>query len=355
VFEDLLRGWGGEGLTTRFDAPTGTWMFVGVHSTALGPGFGGTRMKVYASPELALRDVLRLSEAMTAKNALAGLPFGGGKAVLGVPHLPAPGSEERRRLMLRYGGFVDALKGAYVTAADMNTGPEDLDVVAERTPHVMGRSPGAGGAGDSGPATATGVFHGIRAACARAFGSPDLRGRTVAIQGVGSVGGHLAELLAEAGARLTLADAVADRARDLADRLQTATADASEVMGVACDVLSPCATGGILNARTIPRLACRVVAGAANNQLEEAADADRLAASGVLYAPDFVVNAGGVLHLAGSERLGWDTAEMQARLAGIGGTLEEVFARAERDRITTAEAADRMAAARIDAAGVDHP
>jgi glutamate dehydrogenase/leucine dehydrogenase len=348
MFEEQLGRWDGQSVTVRFDAPTQTWMLIGVHSTVLGPGFGGTRMKVYASPSDALEDVLRLSAAMTAKNSLAGLPFGGGKAVLAVPRVPVPGSDERRRLMLRYGGFVDALHGTYVTAADLNTGPDDLDVVGERTAQVMGRSPGAGGAGDSGPATAVGVFHGIRAACARAFGSSDLQGRTVAIQGVGSVGGHLAELLADVGARLTLADAVAQRARGLAARLEAATAEASEVMAVTCDVLSPCATGGVLNARTIPHLACRVVAGAANNQLEEPADADRLAAAGVLYAPDFVVNAGGVLHLAGSERLGWDAAEVQARLAGIGATLGEVFGRAERDGITTAAAADRMAVARVD-------
>jgi len=347
---EALRDWDGESVTVRFDAPTQAWIFVAVHSTVLGPAFGGTRMKVYGSPHDAQHDVLRLSAAMTAKNATAGLPFGGGKAVLAVARVPEPGSPERRELMLRYGSFVGSLHGTYVTAADMNTGPADLDVVGERTSHVMGTSPDHGGAGDSGPATAMGVFHAIRAACGHAFGSRDLEGRSVAIQGVGSVGRRLAELLSGAGAGLTLADVDGDRAQRLADRLGAGCVDATSVMAVPCDVLAPCATGGTLNSETIPGLACRVVAGAANNQLAAPEDAGRLAARGILYAPDYVANAGGVIHLAGYETLGWDEAQMAARLAGIGETLADVFAAAERDGITTAEAADRLARSRIAAA-----
>jgi glutamate dehydrogenase/leucine dehydrogenase len=349
MFEGL-RGWDGESVTVRFDAPTETWMFVAVHSSVLGPAFGGTRMKPYASPQDALHDVLRLSAAMTAKNSVANLPFGGGKAVLAVARVPEPGTQERRALMLRYGSFVESLHGTYVTAADMNTGPADLDVVGERTSHVMGASPDRGGSGDSGAATAMGVFHAIRAACGHEFGAPDLVGRTIAIQGVGSVGGRLAELLGEAGARLTLADVDGDRARRLADRLGATHVDAATILSGPCDVFAPCATGGVLNAETIPRLGCRIVAGAANNQLATPEDAGRLAARGILYAPDYVANAGGVLHLAGFEALGWDEAQMAARLAGIEVTLAEVFAAAEREGITTAEAADRMARARIAAA-----
>ena len=345
-----LRDWDGESVTVRFDAPTRTWMFVAVHSTVLGPAFGGTRMKLYPSPEDALRDVLRLSAAMTAKNAVASLPFGGGKAVLAVPRVPGAGSPGRRELMLRYGSLIESLRGTYITAADMNTGPADLDVVGERTAHVMGRSPDRGGAGDSGSATAMGVFHAIRASCGHAFGSRDLDGRSVAIQGVGSVGSRLAELLSEARARLTLADVDADRAQQLADRFGASRVDAATILAEPCDALAPCATGGVLNAGTIPGLACRVVAGAANNQLATPEDADRLAARGILYAPDYVANAGGVLHLAGFEALGWNEAEMAARLAGIEVTLAEVFAAAEHDGITTAEAADRLALARIAAA-----
>ena len=350
MFEGL-RDWDGESVTVRFDAPTRTWMFVAVHSSVLGPAFGGTRLKVYASPEDALRDVLRLSAAMTAKNAVASLPFGGGKAVLAVASVPEQGSHERRELMLRYGSFVELLHGTYVTAADMNTGPADLDVVKERTPHVMGASPEHGGAGDSGGATAIGVFHAIRAGVAHEFGDPSLEGRAVLIQGVGSVGDRLARLVAEAGAIVAVSDVDGSRSSAVAAELGGSITPAELVSDTPCDVFAPCATGGVLNAETIPRLRCRIVAGAANNQLATPEDADRLAARGILYAPDYVANAGGVLHLAGYESLGLDEAQMAARLAGIGQTLAGVFATAERDGITTAEAADRMALARIAAAG----
>jgi len=350
VFEELIDGWDGEATCIRHDAATGAWMFVCVHSTVLGPAMGGTRMKVYPSPHDALADGLRLAQAMSMKQAAADLPFGGGKAVLAVPSIPAPGSAERRDLLLRYAGLVDALHGTYVTAADMNTGPADLDVVRERTPHVMGTSPERGGAGDSGEGTAIGVFHAIRASVAHAFGDPSLEGRTVLVQGVGSVGGRLARLLADAGARLVLADVDAPRASALANELGAVTVAAEAAASTPCDVYAPCATGGVLNEETIPRLACRVVAGAANNQLASAEDGVRLADAGILYAPDYVANAGGVIHLAGSETLGWDEGQLAARLAGIGGTLAMVFASAERDGVTPAEAADRLALARIEAA-----
>ena len=191
MFEDLLRDWDGEEVAVRFDAPTDTWMLIGVHSTVLGPAMGGTRMKVYAAPEEALADVLRLSGAMTFKQAAADLPYGGGKAVLAVPAIPDRGSRERRELLLRYAALVDSLHGTYVTAADMNTGPPEMDVIGERTSHVLGRSPAAGGSGDPAAGTAVGVFHGIRASCLHAFGSPDLDGRSILVQGVGSVGGRL--------------------------------------------------------------------------------------------------------------------------------------------------------------------
>ncbi|MEO8477507.1 MAG: Glu/Leu/Phe/Val dehydrogenase dimerization domain-containing protein [Actinomycetota bacterium] len=352
MFEDLIASWDGELVAVRHDEPSGAWMFLGVHSTALGPAMGGTRLKVYASPHDALADGLRLAQAMSMKQAAAGLPFGGGKAVLAVPSIPAPGSQDRRGLLLRYGSFVDALHGTYVTAADMNTGPADLDVVREVTPHVMGTSPERGGAGDSGGATATGVFHAIAASAAHAFGDPSLAGRSVLVQGVGSVGARLARLLAEAGATVLLSDVDDGRAASLASELRASSVPADAVPDTPCDVFAPCATGGVLNADTIPRLACRVVAGAANNQLGAPEDAGRLSARGILYAPDYVANAGGVIHLAGYEVLGWDDDQILRRLEGIGETLGEVFWTAERDGTTTAEAADRIARARIAAAGV---
>ncbi len=348
MFEELIRGWDGEFVATRFDARSSTWMFVGVHSTALGPGFGGTRMKMYAAPEEALGDVLRLSAAMTFKNAMADLPFGGGKSVLGVPAIPQ--GEARTQLLLRYADFVSSLGGSYVTACDMNTNEGDMDVVGERCLHVMGRSAGAGGSGTSAPDTAIGVFHGIRASLAHAFGSDDPAGRTIVVEGTGAVGGPLCDLLADAGAKLVVSDIDAERARTVAERVGADIVDPADAFDTPCDLFSPCATGGVLNVDTIPRLRCRVVAGAANNQLAAPVDADRLAAARILYAPDYVVNAGGVLHLAGYERLGWTHEQMEARLAGIGDTLFHVFAAAELDGVTPETAADRMASARIAAA-----
>jgi leucine dehydrogenase len=345
MFEELLHGWDGEFVASRFDAPTSSWIFVGVHSTALGPGFGGTRMKAYPAPVDALRDVLRLSSAMTLKNAVAGLPFGGGKSVLAVPEVPR--GEPRAELMRRYGDLIGSLGGSYVTACDMNTTERDMDVIGERCAYVMGRTEAAGGSGTSAPDTATGVFYGIRASLAHAFGSDDPSGRIVIVQGAGAVGGALAALLADAGAKLVISDVDADRARAVADRVEGDVAGAEDALDLACDVFSPCATGAVMNAGTIPRLRTRIVAGAANNQLAEPADADRLAEAGVLYAPDYVVNAGGVLHLVGYERLGWTPDEMAARLEGIGTTLTEVFTQAERQGITTDAAARRVAMGRI--------
>ena len=247
--------------------------------------------------------------------------------------------------MLRYGDLVESLHGSYVTAADMNTGPAEMDLIAERTAHVLGRSPADGGAGDPGEGTAIGVFHAIRAACRHAFGSDDLSERSVVVQGAGSVGARLVEEVRDAGARVLVADV--DPTRVAATGAEPVPTD--EALTTPCDVLAPCATGGVLSAETIPKLACRVVAGAANNQLATLADGDLLQARDILYAPDYVANAGGVIWLAGYETLGWDDAHMRARLAAIEQTLADVFAAAETDGITTAEAAERLARARIEA------
>jgi glutamate dehydrogenase/leucine dehydrogenase len=346
-FEELLRAWDGEELVARYDEPTSAWMLIGVHSTVLGPAMGGTRLKSYALVDEALDDVLRLSSAMTVKQAVADLPYGGGKAVVAVPDVPGHGTDERRALLLRYAELVDSLRGTYVTAADMNTGEADMDTIGERTPHVLGRSRAKGGAGDPGAGTATGVFHGIRACVARAFGSDDLAGRSVLIQGVGSVGERLAELLHEEGAALLLADVDDTKASSAADRLGGTVVPADDVIGTSCDVFAPCATGRVFTAETIPHLRCRIAAGAANNQLGEPEDANRLRDAGIVYAPDFVINCGGVIHLAGYETLGWDEATMAKRLEGIGDTLLDVFDAADRDRISTAAAAEALARGRI--------
>jgi leucine dehydrogenase len=348
VFEELLREWDGEQAVVRFDRPSGAWMFICIHSTRLGPAGGGTRMRVYASPSDGLRDGMRLAAGMTRKMAVLGVPFGGGKAVLAVPELP--NGEARRALLLRYGDLVSSLGGTFRTAADMNTTAADVDVIGERSRYVYGRSAEHGGGGDSGVGTARGVFHGIRASLLNAYGSDDLTGRRVLVQGAGSVGGHLARNLDEAGAELILTDVADERAAELAAELGARAVAPERALETECDVYAPCAVGGTLDRETIPRLRCRIVAGSANNQLSEPADAERLRAAGILYAPDYVINAGGVLQLMGIEDLGWDAATLEENLAGIGTTLGEIYAAADAEGITTADAAERLAAARLSAA-----
>jgi leucine dehydrogenase len=350
AFEELIEAWDGEEVVVHRDPPTSSWMFIGVHSTVTGPAMGGTRMNSYPSPAEALDDVLRLSDAMTWKQAAADIPYGGGKAVLAVPEIPAPGSAERVSLLRRYGDLVESLHGTYVTAADMNTGEADMDVVGDRTAHVLGRSEAAGGSGDPGADTARGVFHGIEATVRHVFGTDDLAARSVLVQGLGSVGTRLVEHLRDAGATVLVADVDGARAGSVAEEMGATVVAPDDVIGTVCDVFSPCATGKVLTEDTIPHLRCAIVAGAANNQLGVAEDGERLREAGILFAPDFVINAGGVIHLAGYETLGWDESTMTKRLEAIGDTLLEVFEAADREGISTAAAADRMARGRVAAA-----
>jgi leucine dehydrogenase len=343
VVEDLIRTWDGEEVVVRFDQPTQTWMFVCVHSTRRGPAGGGTRMKTYRGPAEALADGMRLSAAMTMKMAAVDVPFGGGKAVLAVPH--AIEGEQRRGLLLRYADLVASLRGTFHTGPDMNTSVMDMDVIAERCPYVFCRSVEQGGSGDPGPHTARGVFHGIRATARRVLGSAALDCRLVLVQGVGDVGAPLAEQLAAVGARLLISDVDADRAGVVAERTSADVVPAEDAIGVDCDVYAPCAFGGTLSEQTIPRLRCRAVAGSANNQLAGPEDAERLREAGILYAPDFVINAGGVLYAWGVERLGWSRDTVEERLARIGDALAEIYARADAEGITTQAAAERIARA----------
>ena len=339
MLEDLLRSWDGEEVVVRFDEPTGAWMFVCIHSTARGPAGGGTRMKTYAEPSDALADAMRLASAMTLKMAAVDMPFGGGKAVLAVPELLD--DEDRHGLLSRYAELVASLRGTFHTGPDVNTTVADMDVIGERCPYVFCRSEERGGSGNPGPHTARGVFHGIRASVRHVFGTDSLEGRTVLVQGLGSVGAPLAEELAAAGARVLVSDVVPKRVAG------TELVPAEEVIGTECDVYAPCALSGTLNAETIPRLRCRIVAGSANNQLAEPEDAERLREAGILYAPDFVINAGGVLNSLGKEHLGWTKEQIEERLAAIGDTLREIYARADAAGITTEAAAEQIAAARL--------
>ena len=347
--EDLLNAWDGESVSVHRDRESGAWMFICVHSTALGKAAGGTRMKHYASRGDALGDGMRLAEAMSLKFACVGFPHGGGKAVIALPTPEIPSGDARRRLLLEYGAFVDSLGGLYSCAPDMNTSSTDMDVIAEMTPYVFGKTEAAGGAGDTSPDTAVGVMHGIRATCRYAFGSDDLSQRTVLVQGAGGVGGHLIELLMEAGASIIATDIDGGRLERLRYKgVRVVPPEAA--LTTECDILSPCAVGGILNATTIPGLRCGAVAGGANNQLQSPADADLLRERGIPYAPDFVINAGGVLHGGGLEELGWSRQELDAKLAGIGESVHEIFHRAERDGTSTDAAARRIAMDRIERA-----
>ncbi len=283
TFEELLERWDGEQAVISHDRASGAWMFVCIDSTRLGPAGGGTRMKVYETPAEGLADAMRLSGAMTAKLALAGLPLGGGKGVLAVPELPT--GEARRRLLLRYGELVESLGGTYRTSSDVNTGEADMDVIAERTRHVFGCSKAKGGSGSPAPPTARGVYHGIQASVAHALGSDGLAGVRVLIQGAGNVGSRLAELIAADGADVLVADIDDERARAVADRVGGASVAATDVYGTPCDVYAPCALGGTLSGETVPRLRCRIVAGSANNQLAEPEAADLLLQRGSSMRP----------------------------------------------------------------------
>jgi len=344
--ETLLEEWDGESVSLHRDRETGAWMFICVHSTALGPAAGGTRMKHYERVADALADGMRLSEAMSLKFASVGFPHGGGKAVIALPSPAIPEGESRRRLLHEYGRFIDSLGGLYSCAPDMNTSAADMDVIADMTSYVFCKTEAAGGSGDTAPDTAVGVLHGIRASCRHAFGSDDLSRRSVLVQGAGGVGGRLIELLTEADATVIATDIDPARLAILRDKgIQVVEPDTA--LTTPCDVLAPCATGGVINADSIPTLQCRVIAGGANNQLATPADADRLHERGIDYAPDFVINAGGILHGGGLEEQHWTRQVLDAKLQGIGDALSDIFQRAEREGISTDTAARRIAVARI--------
>lgn len=346
--EELLQEWDGEFVVCRYDDRTGARLFVAVHSTRLGPAAGGTRLKAYPKAADGARDACRLAAAMTLKMAVAGLPMGGGKSVLALPPDAAALSPiERRHLLTTHARTLEALHGTYWTGPDVGTASADMDVLRETTRHAFGASTAYGGSGSSAPDTAVGVFYGIQASLRHCFGSADLAGRRVLVQGVGAVGWRLVELLHQSGAHVIVADVAFDRVERLYESLDVEVVAPASVIGTVCDVYAPCAMGGVLDARTIPALRCRVVAGAANNPLSEPADADLLRERGILYAPDYVINGGGAIHLIGYETLGWSAGQVAEHLRGIGSTLVEIYERAEKESVSTATAAEQLAAARL--------
>lgn len=333
----------------RSDLP----IIVAVHSTVLGQALGGARFWQYPHWTDALADALRLSEAMTMKNAAAGLQRGGGKSVIAIPRGVTPDAALARAAMLDLGDAVESLGGAYMTAEDVGTSAELMSVVAERTAHVCGLPPEQGGAGEPADGTAAGVHAAILATLEHVAGARDARGRHIVIAGLGQVGGRLARRLAGDGARLTVTDVVPDR-RALADELGAAWVDPAEAHRVEADVFAPCGLGGVLTHDVVDELRVAAVCGAANNQLASRDVAARLRERGIVWAPDFVVNAGGVIYLDLAST-GMDAAALDGRIAGIGDTIARVLRDAERDGVPTLDAAERLARARLDAAATPSP
>lgn len=320
------------------DRATGLKAIIAQHSTHLGPAAGGVRFWRYADPDRAMTDALRLSRGMSYKNAMAGLPMGGGKAVI------IDTGDKTPELLAAFARAVDSLGGGYVTAQDVGMSAEDIQAIARHTRHVSGLPAERGEAGgDPGPSTALGVYLGVKAAVARALARDSMAGVHVAIQGVGSVGGGLARLLAGDGARLTLADVDSARAKALAAELGADIADSAEILAVEADVISPCALGAVLTEQSIAALRAPIVAGGANNQLATPEDGDRIHARTILYAPDYVINAGGIINVA-LEYLGnGSRAEVEARIARIPERLEQVWIESANEGVAASRVADRIA------------
>ncbi len=321
TLEEFIAAWDGEAVVCRFDRPTATWIFIALHDLGPGPATGGTRMKTYDRPADALIDAQRLAEGMTHKWRGIGIERGGGKAVLDIPaDLDA---DARAGLLTRYARLIDSLAGAFRTGCDLGTTPTDMLHMSRETPHVHGILAG-GRALDPGPYTARGVRHGIEAAIEAVFGAPTLAERSVVVEGLGSVGEPLARELSALGARVILTDLDAARATRIATELGAETTPSLAALETPCDVYAPCAVGGTLTADSVPGLACRIVAGSANNQLERPEDAELLHERGILYAPDYIINGGGAL-IFGSMDPESPTAPGMEPLTAIGSRLREIF------------------------------
>jgi len=335
-----------EGLVIKRGRRSGVYTIVAVHSTKLGPALGGCRMWRYASSADGARDALRLARAMTFKAAAAQVPLGGGKGVICVEPGGPPAGERRRQILLDFADTVNVLDGSYITAEDVGTSSADMIVIREGTEHVAGLPESHGGSGDPSPVTALGVQAAMQACCERVFGSPDLAGRSVAIVGAGRVGSRLAELLSRAGASLFLAD-IDESKRAFADALGARWCDPNVALQAEVDVLAPCALGGVINESNVDRLRCAVVCGSANNQLAHEGLAEDLHGREILYAPDFVANAGGLINIA-VEREGYDRERALERVRGIEATMAELLDEAEVEGITPLGAAYRLARRRLE-------
>ncbi|MEL6225967.1 MAG: Glu/Leu/Phe/Val dehydrogenase dimerization domain-containing protein [Pseudomonadota bacterium] len=329
------------------DAMTGLRAILAIHNTSRGPALGGCRAWTYETDDAAVSDVLRLSRGMTYKNALADLPLGGGKSVCLLPTSgERPHDLSAKAMFESLGAAIDRLGGRYITAEDVGTKPADMLAIRRHTKHAAGIPPEHGGYGDPSPFTARGCFNAVKAAACAALNKSDLKGVHVALQGLGNVGYRLAEHLAQAGARLTVCDINGDAIERAERELGAAVVGTDEIHRVDADIFSPNALGASLNADTIPELRVGAIAGGANNQLATNANGEQLAARGILYAPDYAVNAGGVILICG-EYYGWERADIDRRVDAIEARLVTIFERAKADGAPTSEIADAMAEAKF--------
>jgi leucine dehydrogenase len=342
IFETLHQlGYGD--LHFGYDATTGLRALVAIHASKLGPAIGGSRIRHYESEADAVDDVTRLAQGMAYKAAVAHLRHGGGKAVIMAPPDLAKWPAERRAELFRaFGRFVDSLHGRYVTTEDSGTSPADMDRVRETTKHVLGTSVERGGSGDPSPFTALGCRRGIEAIAQHLLGRADLKGLHVALQGVGHVGAHLAHELHQAGARLTICDVDPARRHAIATEVGAAVVDVNDILEVECDIVSPNALGGALTLDVVPKLKCKVIAGAANNQLRTPAVGKALAARDIFYAPDYVINGGGLINVA-EEFAGYDAANARKKVLAIYDTIASIIERSQREKLQPEIIADRMA------------
>jgi leucine dehydrogenase len=337
ITEKKVEGY--ERVVLGVDEAAGYHGIIAVHNTVLGPAVGGTRLWQYATEQEALTDALRLARGMTYKNSLAGLPLGGGKSVL----MASDKITDRQKLFHAHGRLIASLNGTYITAEDVGTSPADMEFIREVTPHVGGL---IGRSGDPSPVTARGVFRAMQATAQQLWKSDSLAGRTIALQGCGHVGYYLAKHLRDAGAKLLAADIDDSRLQRVVRECDAHAVPLADITASECDIFAPCALGAILNDQTIPKLDCKAVVGAANNQLLEPRHGDELHKRGILYAPDYAANAGGIINGC-IELAGWSPEEIARRVDAIYGTLLKIYAISDREKVPTYRAADRLAEERL--------
>ncbi|MGM8213358.1 Leu/Phe/Val dehydrogenase [Virgibacillus sp. W0430] len=327
------------------DKSSGLKAIIAIHDTTLGPALGGTRMWTYNSEIDAIEDALRLAKGMTYKNAAAGLNLGGGKAVI----VGDPRQDKNEAMFRAFGRYIQSLNGRYITAEDVGTTEQDMDLIHLETNFVTGTSSVAGTSGDPSPVTAYGIYLGMKAAASVAFGKESLNGKTVAVQGVGHVAYTLCEYLHEEGAQLIVTDINKEAVNRAVKSFNAQAVDPNDIYDVNCDIYSPCALGATINDETIPRINAKVIAGSANNQLKENRHGDIIHEKGIVYAPDYVINAGGVINIADELNGAYNQARAMKKVETIFENLTKVFDIANRDNIPTYIAADRMAEERINA------